>query len=126
MAAPCVSGVLAMMFAVNPSLSAEQAINTLYATAHDLQSKGFDAETGWGEVDAKAAVQAAKATVGAMYFEDLNSDYTVDEKAVFFSNIAATTVSNIAVQYYTGSPSNQVLPSPRSWAKGLPKVSTTN
>ena len=104
MAAPCVSGVLAMMFAVNPSLSAEQAINTLYATAHDLQSKGFDAETGWGEVDAKAAVQAAKATVGAMYFEDLNSDYTVDERAVFFSNIAATTVSNIATQYYTGSP----------------------
>ena len=59
MAAPYVSSVFAMMFAVYPRLSADDAISTLYATAFDLGPKGFDAETGYGEVNAFAAVNAA-------------------------------------------------------------------
>jgi hypothetical protein len=59
MAAPCVSGVLAMMFATRPGLAADDAISVLYSTATDLGSEGFDAETGYGEVNAAAAVDAA-------------------------------------------------------------------
>lgn len=58
MAAPCISGVLAMMFAVRPGLTADDAVSILYATATDLGPEGFDAETGYGEVNAAAAVKA--------------------------------------------------------------------
>lgn len=60
MAAPHVSGVLALEFAANPQLTATEAVNILYATARDLGEEGFDDLYGWGEVDARAAVLAAK------------------------------------------------------------------
>ena len=64
MAAPCVSGVLAMMFAVNPQMSAQQAVDLLFDNARDINEPGFDAETGYGEVDAAAAVKAAMTEEG--------------------------------------------------------------
>lgn len=60
MAAPHVSGVLALEFAANPDLTAQEAVNILYSTARDLGDEGWDREFGWGEVDACAAVKAAK------------------------------------------------------------------
>ena len=57
MAAPCVSGVLALMFACRPDLTPAQAVRTLYATATDLGEEGFDAEYGNGEVNALAALE---------------------------------------------------------------------
>lgn len=65
LAAPQVSGVLALMFAANPKLTAEQAVQTLYATARPIGEgdDGLDRDYysyGWGEVDAYEAVKAAK------------------------------------------------------------------
>ena len=60
MAAPFVSGILALEFAAKPSLTASEAVSCLYASATDLGAKGFDEEYGWGEVNALAAVRAAK------------------------------------------------------------------
>lgn len=65
MAAPHVSGVLSLMFAVNPNLSAAEAIDLLYSTTTDLNASKnragtkFDSETGYGLVNAAAAVAAA-------------------------------------------------------------------
>ncbi len=64
MAAPYVSGVLALMFAANPDLAPDQAISRLYSTARDLAYSnvnetapaGWDRYTGIGEIDAAAAV----------------------------------------------------------------------
>ena len=56
MAAPCVSGVLALMFTANPNLTAAQATSVLYSTATDIGSTGWDVETGYGEVNAYRAV----------------------------------------------------------------------
>ena len=60
MACPQVSSVLAMEFAVAPSLSADAAVDILYQTATDLGAGGFDERYGWGEVNAAAAVAAAQ------------------------------------------------------------------
>ena len=59
MAAPVVSGVLALMFAANPSLSAQSAVETLYATTTDLGASGWDDSYGFGEVNAYGAVYGA-------------------------------------------------------------------
>lgn len=58
MAAPHVSGVLALMFAAKPSLSVDDAVSLLYATATDLKGSTMSWEYGWGEVNAYAAVNA--------------------------------------------------------------------
>ena len=65
MAAPHVAGVVSLMFAVNSDLSAADAIILLYSTATDLNTSAnrtgttFDNETGYGLVNAEAAVRAA-------------------------------------------------------------------
>ena len=59
MAAPQVAGVLALMLAVNPNLTASQACDALYLSARDLSVQGWDEEYGYGEVNALGAVKAA-------------------------------------------------------------------
>lgn len=56
MAAPHVAGVLALMFAKDSSLTASEATSLLYSTATDIGDNGWDAETGYGEVNAYRAV----------------------------------------------------------------------
>lgn len=59
MSAPYAAGVLALEFAANPELSADEAVRILYGTAKDLGEPGWDEDYGFGEVDAYAAVRAA-------------------------------------------------------------------
>lgn len=60
-ASPYVAGILALEFASSYSwLSASQAVNALYSTAHDLGSAGWDETYGHGEADAYAAVCMAR------------------------------------------------------------------
>ena len=60
MAAPHVSGVVALMLEANPSLSPQQVKQMLMVTAQDIGAPGADNETGYGFVNAIAAVQVAK------------------------------------------------------------------
>ncbi len=59
MAAPIVSGVVAMMLYVNPSLTPAQITSMLTSTATDLYTPGFDVYTAWGNVNAYRAVATA-------------------------------------------------------------------
>lgn len=66
MSTPVVAGVFGLMFAVSRNLTATQATEKLYSSARDLTAckgatKGWDRVTGYGEVDAAAAVRAAGA-----------------------------------------------------------------
>lgn len=63
MAAPHVSGTLALMFAANPDVSAADARYALYQSATDLYEEGFDEQSGWGEVNALAAVRDVLTTI---------------------------------------------------------------
>lgn len=65
MATPVVSGVLALEFAANPSLSAKDAVEILYATASDIGTSGWDESYGFGEVNAYEAVRGARYGVSA-------------------------------------------------------------
>ena len=63
MAAPAVSGVAALLFAYDPSLSAEDARTILEQTATPIGSDGWNSQTGHGEVDAYHALQVASAEI---------------------------------------------------------------
>ena len=58
MAAPCVAGVAALVFAANPDLTAAQVSDLLCNTATDLGDAGWDNQYGAGEVNALAAVKS--------------------------------------------------------------------
>lgn len=59
MAAPHVAAVAAMVLYVNPQLNPQQVYDILCGTTTDLYTGGFDIYTGYGNVDAYAAVKAA-------------------------------------------------------------------
>lgn len=65
MAAPVTSSALGLMLAANPKLKVDEAVSKLYSTARDLTKSsgtkgGWDRATGFGEVDALAAVSSAE------------------------------------------------------------------
>lgn len=59
MASPVAAGVVGLMMAANPGLSAEGVESILLSTAVDLGSAGFDTSFGNGRINAAAAVAAA-------------------------------------------------------------------
>jgi subtilisin family serine protease len=61
---PIVSGVLGLIYSVNPTLTAAQAKNILFSTADDLGPTGWDIEYGWGRVNAARAVSMAAGATG--------------------------------------------------------------
>ena len=60
-AAPHVAGVAALIWARWPAWTPEQVMRQLIATAVDVAAPGWDASTGWGRIDAAAAVASANA-----------------------------------------------------------------
>lgn len=59
MATPHVSGAASLIWAHNPSLSADDIVSILRNTAHDLGAPGFDPYFGYGRLDVRAALLAA-------------------------------------------------------------------
>lgn len=56
MATPHVSGVAAVVWSAKPTATNAQVRNALLVTAKDIDAAGFDNNTGWGLVQAKAAI----------------------------------------------------------------------
>ena len=61
MAAPIVSGIAALVRRANPGATAQDVIRVLKQTASRPAGSGWNAELGWGIVDAAAAVSAVRA-----------------------------------------------------------------
>ncbi|MCP1108636.1 S8 family peptidase [Ohessyouella blattaphilus] len=59
MAAPIVSGAVALMLGVNPNLTTNQVKTILFGTAKDLGSVGWDWQYGHGLIDLEAAINFA-------------------------------------------------------------------
>ena len=55
---PKVAGIAALVLSANPGLSPAQVKSILQSTAHDIDTPGPDDRTGYGRVDARAAVLA--------------------------------------------------------------------
>jgi thermitase len=81
-AAPFVSGLAALVWATNPSLSPDQVQAAIQNTAVDLGTPGRDATYGWGRINALAAVQVygvpSAPTLYAISNADGDGSYLVD------------------------------------------------
>jgi subtilisin family serine protease len=66
MAAPHITGVVALMFQANPTLTVDMIKQLLSQTAIDLGDPNMDNDYGWGRVDAFGAVTAALVGVGTL------------------------------------------------------------
>lgn len=89
-AAPIVSGVVALVRAAHPELSAANVINRILATAHDKGAPGPDSLYGYGLIDAAAAVSADVPTVTANPLGDLREWVRVNRRAVATPSPAAS------------------------------------
>jgi subtilisin family serine protease len=58
--APLVAGLASLMIAKDPSLTNVQVMNIIKSTARDVGTPGVDQFTGYGVIDAKAALKAPK------------------------------------------------------------------
>ncbi len=58
--APLVSGLASLMIANDPSLTNRQVMNIIKSTARDVGTPGVDQFTGYGIIDARAALKAPK------------------------------------------------------------------
>lgn len=58
--APLVAGLASLMIAKDPSLTNRQVMNIIKSTARDVGAPGVDQYTGYGIIDARAALQAPK------------------------------------------------------------------
>ncbi|MBR3224155.1 MAG: S8 family serine peptidase [Atopobiaceae bacterium] len=67
MAAPHVAGLLGLLFAANPNLTASQAVSKLYNTARDIGSSGWDEQYGYGEINAANALASLVSLAGPEY-----------------------------------------------------------
>jgi subtilisin family serine protease len=61
-ATPQVAALAALLFARNPSLSNQQAMDLIKNNSDDLGAAGFDTSFGWGRINAYRAVQAVQST----------------------------------------------------------------
>ena len=68
-AAPFVTGTVGLLAALRPELTDTDFQRLIREGAHDLGASGPDAETGWGRLDAAAALRAIAADVGVWHDE---------------------------------------------------------
>ncbi|HEY4269531.1 MAG TPA: S8 family serine peptidase [Galbitalea sp.] len=68
---PIVSGIVALVMASHPGMSADNVINRIVTTARDAGAKGADPIYGYGLVDAAAAVRATVPSVSTNPMGDL-------------------------------------------------------
>jgi subtilisin family serine protease len=69
--APIVTGIASLLLSKNPNLTAEQVKRILINSARDIETPGYDNLSGWGLVDARAALRADPATDLEAYIDSV-------------------------------------------------------
>jgi type VII secretion-associated serine protease mycosin len=115
-AAPIVAGVVALVRAAHPELSADDVINRILKTAHDKGPAGPDDLYGYGLIDAAAAVRTDVPSVSTNPLGDLHEWVRINRRAVATPSPAASGGTIIAPAPIAAeqprTPVGTLLPSP--------------
>ncbi len=84
-ATPHLAGIATLMLSINPDLAPDEVKDILHLTAVDIEDAGFDEQTGYGLVDAYAAVALAH-----FYGDLLISQFSVSSPAVVGEAVPTT------------------------------------
>jgi len=120
--APVVAGVAALMYSVNPNLSANQVYNLIKQNADDLGPAGWDPGYGAGRVNAYRAVLAAKNTAGqdlvppAVSFAAPTASSTVSGMVSVFCSASDNTAVDRVMFYADGTLVGTAYSPPYSWS----------
>jgi len=88
MATPHVSGVAALLLALDSTLTPDQVRNALESTAEDLGASGRDDFYGWGLIDAHAALQSVAPAVHLLLtVEPFQATYLRGQELTFEVNV---------------------------------------
>jgi subtilisin family serine protease len=88
---PKVAGIVALMLSANANLSPAQVKSILRSTAVDIDAAGVDDRTGWGRVNAHAAVQAAQGTTAFQITASAGANGSISPAGTFGA-VAGTNV----------------------------------
>ena len=106
-ATPLAAGIAALMLSANGNLTAEDVRTMMRDSADDMETPGFDIYTGYGRVNAYAAVSAALASVGSSglsidtFSPATNLVFLTEGQLGVFSASATSTESGlISCQWY--------------------------
>ncbi len=104
MAAPHVTGTVALMKSVNPAATPERVRDVLAATAVDLGEPGRDEMTGFGIIDAAAAVEGIRHVPGdpCPAGQTCDGAYTIDSSGVW--SLRTTLPHAPKAEFYYGNP----------------------
>jgi subtilisin family serine protease len=110
MAAPHVSGLVALLLAADPDLTRQEVYDILTSTAWDLGSPGKDWDYGWGLINAGAAVREAASVpppsdpILRLLPDQIQLDASTDTGEVWVVNLGAgtITVDAVAIEYVDG------------------------
>jgi subtilisin family serine protease len=118
MAAPCVAGVMALMFSKNENLTPAQMCEILETTTVVL-TPGKNNNTGSGRVDALAAVNAVTSAGPEYYSHTINDSLGFDNGminpgefiylTIDLKNYSSDAVENVSVEISTSSPYIQLV-----------------
>ena len=110
-------GHISNVWAANPTLSYQQVIDIIKATALDINQPGWDAETGAGVLDVAAAVELAQRTQGTIY----DPPATILTGAEAFSGLSLERPANYSTDF-TG----KIAPSEGANVRSSPAIRPDN
>ncbi len=97
-ACPFVAGIAALLRSSEPGLSNEDIRDRLNTTAVDINAAGFDNQTGWGRVDAAAALSAGG---NASPTAEANGPYSADINVSISFSSAGSSDSDGSISSYS-------------------------
>jgi hypothetical protein len=86
MATPHVSGLAALIWSLEPAFTIDQVTHVITSTAQDVHTPGWDPRTGWGRIDAQAAI---------LHLVQPEVDLTVDRSAISLGSETATLTATV-------------------------------
>jgi subtilisin family serine protease len=108
MAAPFVSGAVALLLSQEPELSIAEVSARLASSSYDLGDEGFDNHYGWGLLDAHALLQPETVPHVEIGFPEDNSGYSTSFDIL--GTVTAPTFFRYTVMY-----TEAALPEPEDW-----------